>query len=342
MSIILSVLKIIGITLLVLLILFILLLCLILFVPIRYKVYAGKDEAVCIKAKITYLFHVITVPGGYMEEKMSAKIKVFGLTVKDFFPSEEKLKKQEEKQRKKEEKKKKKEAKLKKKLVKKAKNKKEPVNIAQNKSKPVKEEVKSVKETVKPVERKPVEKQPKEPTQSGNEQGTEKEAEPKEEKESFLQKLTTFVKKLIDKIKNIKYTICNLVDKIVNIKETVLWYYNLFQEEATKRALKSAKTQGGRFLKHIKPRKFKGYVEFGFDDPATTGDIFGKLCMFYPIYADNVVIIPDFERNVLKGELELKGRIYIITLLHIAWKVIFDQDIRKLYEILTGGVKHER
>ena len=58
--------------------------------------------------------------------------------------------------------------------------------------------------------------------------------------------------------------------------------------------------------------------------------------MIYPLYAGHVVVVPNFEERVLKGDLFLKGRIRIVVLLHIGWKILFDEEIRKLYEMCTN------
>ena len=47
--------------------------------------------------------------------------------------------------------------------------------------------------------------------------------------------------------------------------------------------------------------------------------------------------VAEFENNTFKGELFMKGRIRIATLLNIGWKIIFDKEIRNLYELCSDS-----
>lgn len=356
MGIVLTILKILGIILLILLGIFLTLMCLVLFVPVRYRVYFKMEEKIYAKVKISYLLHAITAAFRYEAGEKFGKIKLFGITLKNFFPTEAQQKKQEEKAKRKEEKLKRKEEKAKRSLEKKVKKKKPAKSVAKKKAKPqatgnTQTTKTPAKKAVQNVKANDVSRQvtqtPQEPQLP---QASQTEEVPVKESfitklinkcKAFFEKLKTFVKKIIDKVKNIKYTICSFWNKLVHMKETILWYYEVFEREESHRALSKVKTQVVRLLKHIAPRKLKGCLEFGFDDPALTGDIFGKLCMFYALYGNNVVVVPNFEQSMVKAEFALSGKIRVVTLLHIGWKVLFDKDIRNLYEIVTGGMKNE-
>lgn len=357
MSILLTILKVIGIVLLILLCILLTLVCCVLFVPIRYQTYIKKDETLQANLKVSYLLHIISVFFGYNDGKKSGKVKIFGITIHDFFPSEKKKKRLEEKEKTKEERRRKKEQKertitkqqtlkkQKKEKQKSAKQKTATINVNNRVSNtnaaesPKKEIIKETNASSKKGESLKTTILPDESSigllEEKKKQGIF------EHVKALKEKVVTFCKKIIDKVKNIKYTICNIFDKLQNIKETILFYHEILTREESKRAISKIKAQSGRLLKHIKPCNVKGIVEFGFDDPATTGDLFGKVCMFYPLYGNNIVIIPHFEEEIMKGELVIKGRIRIATLLNIAWKIIFDKEIRTLYKALTGGNKNE-
>jgi len=79
---------------------------------------------------------------------------------------------------------------------------------------------------------------------------------------------------------------------------------------------------GGRFLKllyHILPGKTKIKLHYGFADPATTGMITGMIFMLYPESAEKFELTPDFEKQVLEGELDMKGKVQIYR---ICWTLI--------------------
>lgn len=51
-----------------------------------------------------------------------------------------------------------------------------------------------------------------------------------------------------------------------------------------------------------------GKVTFGFEDPSWTGLGTGLLSMLYQWYPKRFSIHPDFEREILEGELHIRGQ----------------------------------
>ena len=141
-----------------------------------------------------------------------------------------------------------------------------------------------------------------------------------------------FLEKIVDKVKNIKYTIINFMNKLKHGKELILWYWELLNTAESKCAIRKVKEQLGKLWKHIKPQVFQGNVQFGFEDPSKTGDVFSKVSLIYPLYAGHIVVVPNFQKSVFKGDLRMKGRVQVAVLLYIGWKILFDDEIRNLYE----------
>ena len=88
-------------------------------------------------------------------------------------------------------------------------------------------------------------------------------------------------------------------------------------------------------LGKLLPKSVWGDLHFGTDDPALTGEILGGISIFYPLFMDNVKVVPDFQESVLEGELYLKGRIRLITIVRIAWKLYRDKNVRFVYRMVT-------
>ena len=131
-------------------------------------------------------------------------------------------------------------------------------------------------------------------------------------------------------------------EKILQIKATKDWYVEVFSREESKRAIQKGKNILARVFKHIAPKKGSGKIEFGFEDPATTGEVLGIISMFYAFYGNHIDVIPNFKNtNMLEADFYIKGRIRVFFLLKCAWIVFFDQDIRQLYQTLTGGRSSE-
>lgn len=151
-----------------------------------------------------------------------------------------------------------------------------------------------------------------------------------EEPKGFFGKLKEYLKFVYDFICSFKEKVITAWNKIKGIKDNIEYYLDLITSERTKRTL----NYGLRIVKKIfaafKPTKLKGRFRFGFDDPSTTGRILSVLAVTYPITRDKIEIIPEFDEKIIEGNLFIKGRIFIITLLIQGWKLYFNKDIRKL------------
>ena len=76
----------------------------------------------------------------------------------------------------------------------------------------------------------------------------------------------------------------------------------------------------------LKPKKIKGYLHFGTGDPCSTGEILGVLSFLYVAGRGELRIVPEFDKACLEGEIEIRGRITVFTLLWILYKVVFSEE----------------
>lgn len=85
-------------------------------------------------------------------------------------------------------------------------------------------------------------------------------------------------------------------------------------------------------LKHVSPRKIKGEIAFGTDDPALTGQILGGISILPFFYRYQISVTPDFasERYYLEGKLEMKGHARMVHVLVSGFRLIRDRNIRRL------------
>ena len=170
----------------------------------------------------------------------------------------------------------------------------------------------------------------KEPLQSEeSESEAFEEDEFDEDDESFLD----FLKNIFDTINRIikvpqdvfskiQYTTSRICDKINMVKNTL-------SNDIFKRAFEVTKKQLIRVLKMIIPRKFRMDILLGLGDPTLTADIMAGYGFLYPVLVNKVFLIPDFERQIVKGEAHIKGRVTVFTLLHAAAIVYFNKDVKK-------------
>lgn len=304
MDIVLLILKIIGILLLVLIGLILLVLVLVVFCPVTYRINAAYETEIDAKVKVGWLFYLITVTFSYQKEKQKCILRIFGIPIMDFLKPRPKKNKQPKE------------------------------------AKKAKKSVKPDPKPEPPKAAKRAEKKPK-PTEETLEQ------EIQEEQEEKL-KFTERIKKLYEQLKQ---TILTLIQKVKDIyqkgldlkKKADAWITVLGREQ-TKNGIDKAKGHIISLLLHILPRKWKAYVKLGFDDPAVTGKIMGYYWMFIGLWGEHLICVPDFEHKVLEATLTAKGHIRGIKFIYIAWKVLFDKDLKYLRklnaevnDVLNGG-----
>lgn len=137
----------------------------------------------------------------------------------------------------------------------------------------------------------------------------------------ILRTILAVPKKISGALKNFRLTAAGICDKIKQIRE--LWESSQFQ------GAKGAAVQETKgLLRHIKPRKLRGRIAFGTEDPCTTGEILAAAGIFYPLYGENLIIEPYFDKEILEGEIQAKGRICGICMAAAAFRLFRNQDIR--------------
>lgn len=310
--------KIIGITILAILGLILLVLALVLFVPVFYKVrIIHNPQETKITGKVSFLWPAIVVIVQYFK-KLSYKVKLFGISLLD----SEKPKKEKTPKKKKEKKPKQKKAKKKKK------------GKSGNVIETVPEE-----EIFAPLENPGTlpKAEPEDEASFENvaeesesfEETTEKPAQDKEKKPGIFAKIKAKIQKLRETISK---TIAK-IKKLLHQKDEV---QRILEKPETKTAMKFVWSKLGRLLKHILPRKIKGYLAYGADNPATTGQVLGILSVLYARTGQLLEIRPNFTEKQLECDVLIKGRIQVFTLLVIAVKVALNKELRQVIKEFKG------
>lgn len=78
---------------------------------------------------------------------------------------------------------------------------------------------------------------------------------------------------------------------------------------------------GGKLLKHLFPKKVRGWIHFGTSDPAQTGEILGAVSIIFAMYGQGVRVVPDFDQAVFEGKVELRGSLMGIVLLILVIRI---------------------
>ena len=141
----------------------------------------------------------------------------------------------------------------------------------------------------------------------------------------ILLKIWRFPGRVLERIRKSRLTFRQFCDKIKK-------WYRFLQMDDTKQALIFLKGKGFLVLRHMLPVKIQGNLHFGFEDPSITGQVLAVAGMVYPLYGKTFRIIPDFEQQVLEGEVNLKGRVFGGYLLLQAWQIYRCKEIRRTYQ----------
>lgn len=200
---------------------------------------------------------------------------------------------------------------------KKTKNKKQQEQKPEKQEKPKKEKMQGTAE--------------KEPPERAGKQQQEKKSPEQETKE---QESTGRFEKIRSKIQKTRKTISTVIAKIKTVLHKKDRLVQLFEMPETKQALSFAYQKLKHLLKHIFPKKINGFVVYGADEPATTGQVLGVLSVLYAKTGSLLEIQPDFNNKRLECEVELRGRIQLFTLLCITLKVFFNKELRLFLEKL--------
>lgn len=313
LHILLTILKVIGIIILVLISLVILIIAAILFVPIRYSIdaiYDRKVKNLDFKIKITYLLHLISVKYIYKDDGLS--IKIFGIKT-HFFDKETKA--MEEKINK--------ETKMFEKMSSEIKDNMTEMPEVYEQLKKIDEERDRLAENVNKTEEN-IENNNKD---NDTEENTEEFI--KVEKQNIFSRIYSKIKAIIIKI---KYRFIKFCDTIKKICKNVNDLKEFISDDNTKEAFGFLKKETLILLKHIRPRRIKGYVHFGFDDPSYTGNLLGLIYMILRGSPKEFRINPDFENKVFDGEIHAKGRVQCYLLLIIGIRLYKNDNLKLLLE----------
>lgn len=291
MTVLLSILKILGIILLCILGLLVLLIMLLLFAPVSYRI-RGETRQGQTTLKVHGAWCLMALRFSFLmeQEKQLAVLKIFGIKAWKY-PSDEKSKQKVEKK------------KVKKKPKKKSGE-------------------KSHKEPEKDLEQNPPAVMQEEQTEKQHEQKRQKKTH-KKKFVSVFGKISRTIRSIVEKIKAIPQKAKNIGSKIKKVNQWI-------QDEQNRSAVRFALGKVIGLLKKYGPKHMKADVAYGMEDPAATGQVLAVLSVLPFLYYDKVSIMPDFgaERFYIEGSWDIKGRIQVIHLLKAAIQIWRNPDVK--------------
>jgi len=342
LHILLLVLSIIGWILLTIIAILLLILCIVLFVPIRYTMIASCNETVknlTSQAKITWLLHLIALNLEYKEETFHWRLRILHKMLgSDIVPKEKTIKQKDKKSNKD-----KKNINDKKKIRDKTsttnlnvnvdkitsmdnkiiedikrsedKNRSKEYNHHESKHHESKhshtdsyiEETHHTKHRNSKLEQENKTSYYKESKAKKEDHTSKSKTDTQEEKDSIFERIAYTYEKVCDKIQSFIDKLSTLMRK----KDKIISFLTHPTHEITWKKLLKA---GIRILKPLRPKKIKGRLLFGFENPATTGYILAGTSILQPSLGKFAIFEADFDQQILDGELQIKSRIHLISL----------------------------
>lgn len=92
-----------------------------------------------------------------------------------------------------------------------------------------------------------------------------------------------------------------------------------------------------QLARHVLPRRWKGYLHFGFDDPAVTGIFTGFVAMVYPFGQTSFSLEPDFQQACFDAACQGRGRIHPGFFLWMAGRAVCNKNVRRLLKYIQSA-----
>ncbi len=338
LSIIFLILKILGILLLILLLLILFFAAVVLFVPVRYRLTAFRYEKLKGELLISWLLRGISLRVFYDGRALArGKVLWFRLFEKQLWPFEEEEAERPETEQP--------EAGWMDAVQTESERTKEPDGLGKKKAKqpplPQEEEGKEeeFEERLRATELSPSEGREKEepdPALSGPSNlgirlllGRLKETV-KQFTRKLTGKISGFFRDFHQSLKRIPKIWTEIKNKLANGRQSFERMREIFTNEENREVFRLLVSRGRKLFRHVRPKKIKGKLQFGFSDPYRTGQVLTAVSPFYGLYAKELELIPDFEHEVLKGEISVKGRIRMGVVLWTGIRLFLNKNFRGL------------
>lgn len=138
--------------------------------------------------------------------------------------------------------------------------------------------------------------------------------------------------RILSKWKCTKKWIRELGDKWKHLQEKKEKLEIFLLKEEHKKAFGKGKKEVLFLLRKWKPKKLNLRMRFGFEDPSITGQVLAALAMLYPLYGDCICIDPEFEERILKGSMDMRGKLRLSHLAGSLIRVMVSKAVRITYQ----------
>lgn len=171
-------------------------------------------------------------------------------------------------------------------------------------------------------------KQKKDP-ETGTSDLSESDEKIRTENKNKISALPDKLKEIMDRLAQLPSMLSKIPLTIRRIYDKIDWYRQFFEYPRTKEAVSLVLDRSKKLMHHIFPKKIKGKVTFGSEDPSITGTALAVLGMTMPFHKNRVEVVPVFDnQNILEGNIKIKGRIYGFVPVKILVELYFNKNIK--------------
>ena len=373
LSVILTILKVIGIILLVLIAILVLLTALVLLVPLRYGVSSVRKQELGklpqVNACITWLLKLAGVYVDFSDGKLEIRVQILRFCLKKIERQLIKGKKAEKPE--KDEKDTILEEPETADIEKSGTGQTEQAEIPETLKEPEKHEL--IPETVKETEREEVAETAEKPeekekvsetipeTPARNEDTATKRKKRKEKKDhpaqdetakpkqSGIGKLTHLITKIPEFIADVIVFIFDLpneaddaADRIREKLEPLRKKADKFLDARSRSVYRKALRKLLKLLRHYRIRRIDGYLHAGTGKPDLTGKLTGLIYLLIPDAKGDFTVNPEFTEKVFEADIRLKGHIRLNHAVHFAVSLLLDKEFRLFLRRVRGKEKKEK
>lgn len=139
---------------------------------------------------------------------------------------------------------------------------------------------------------------------------------------SFFQKVRFSISSFCDKLKQAGEGIQDLQEKWEKLTA-------FLQDPGNQKSAKLIFRQAKKALVYLFPRKGRGELTLGLEDPYLLGQVLSAASLGYPWLHKVFVFHPVFDQKVFEGEVHVRGHIRIGVLLWYVLRLLFDGNIRR-------------
>lgn len=313
MTVLLFILKIIGIILLLILGILLLAIALVLFHPVSYQVGGEIEEQTYVHGKISWLFRILSWRFSWDGKEFTSDFYLFGRKHKkkktnEDFPKDDVF----------------------------------PENDFRNEEEYLLEEADSSKENnlkdtgstdTKPLEQDAIKY--KKDIQREKAVRSEEKRQKQKDKSIWVR----LKEKLVGMLESIRQFFQKFIDTLKNFNDKKQEVMSLLSDEANKKTVKGIFGELRYLLKHVRVRKITTDLSFSAGDPALTGQVLGGLCLVPFLYQKGVGIYPDFETEkwYVKGNFKVEGHARGIHVVCSAIRLWKDKNLRRLIKRFRKG-----